>query len=282
MAINAGSPYEIPNPEDIEDPDFTYETDDKDEEIYALSFLGALSLLFTKYKSKGTDYAINNVEKDVSNLRNTLTKGVDKLQNIFDKVASETMEKAGILKDNLSKVDLGKTITTSINSAKSTAKSIGSSIKSIFKNGNKIIANGIDEQKSTVKGITDELANNIKSKAHFLKNRNAEQLFDVRSNFNRANKRLKQMAESGYNTTKHKATRHAQIFLYGDPLAYWITKGDKHVCIFCRALEDASPMPLSKMPYRPLHNGCRCDEKLAKDLNLVDEAVKLTHYQIGV
>lgn len=275
MAINAGSPYEIPNPEDIEDPDFTYETDDKDEELYALSFLGTLSLLFTKYKSKGTDYAINNVEKDVSNLRNTLTKGVDKLQNIFDKVASETMEKAGILKDNLSKVDLGETITTSINTAKS-------SLKSIFKSGSKLIANGIEEQKSTIKGITEELSNNIKSKAHFLKNRNSEKAFDVRSNFDRATKRLKQMIDAGYNTTVSKAERHAQIFLYGDPDAYWITRNDSRVCPWCMAIQDASPMPLSRLPYCPLHYRCRCKIKLAKDLNMTEEAVKLTHYQIGV
>lgn len=253
MTIQAGSPYEIPISEDSPDPDFTYETDDQDEKIYALIFLGALATLFKKYKDKSADYVIKNVDSDVSNLRRSLTHSTTELEKVFDKVANKTLTDAGILKDNLGRVTLKYNV-----------------------------HDGVLEQKQTVQGVTDELKNNLKSKAYYLKNRNAESIFNVKSNFNRAAKRLKQMVWSGYQTAKKKAVRASQIFLYGDPLAYWITKNDNRVCLWCMALQKASPMPLSMMPFCPLHNKCRCDDKLAKDLELTDAAKLLTYYQIGV
>ena len=86
------------------------------------------------------------------------------------------------------------------------------------------------EQKSTIRGIVDELRNGLKSKAYFYKNRGITELYNIKSNFNQASKRLKNTVESGFRTTTEKAKREAQIFLYGDPLAYWVTMHDGRVC----------------------------------------------------
>lgn len=251
MAIQAGSPYEIPASDNVE-PDFTYTSNDQNEETYALMFLIGLSALFTKYDGKSTDYVLAHVDADVKKLRTDLTSNVSELQTLFDDTANKYLQDAGILKENLGKVQLTQNID-----------------------------DGIKEQKQTIKGITDELQNNLKSKAYYLKNRNAEQVFSVKSNFDRASKRLKQMIESGYQTSKAKAKRSSQIFLYGDPMAYWVTQNDSRVCPCCKMLQDASPMQLSLLPLCPLHSRCRCDVKLADDLTLTEQAMLLTYFLIG-
>lgn len=251
MAIQSGSPYEIPASDNVE-PDFTYQSDDKDQDTYVLMFLVGLSTLFTKYEGKSPDFILSHADKDIKKLRTDLTGNVTELQTLFDETTKKYLTDAGILEENLPRVTLPDDIRY-----------------------------GILEQKQTIQGITDELRNNLKSKAYYLKNRGAEQVFSVKSNFDRASKRLKQMSESGFRTTKQKAIRSAQIFLYNDPMAYWVTRMDSRVCPFCRDLQNASPMQLSLLPLWPLHNKCRCDVKLEKDLKLTEQAQLLTHFQIG-
>lgn len=253
MAISAGSPYEIPKEGEGTTPDFTYTDGDKAEQEYGLLFLLLLADLYDKYKKYETvDYALRNITKDTRIIYTKLVQNTTKLKEIFNQTVENSLTSTGILQENIPKTNITPNI----------------------------ISNGLLEQKTTIKGITDELHNNILSKAYFLKNRNAETLFNIDSNFTRATRRVKQMAESGYNTTVAKAEREADIYKYGDPLAYWITKNDSRVCRWCRHLEAASPMPLSMLPYNPLHNKCRCRVKLADNLALTDRASALTTYLI--
>jgi len=258
MALIVGTTYEVVPKEDTPDPDFTYPSDDKEEWIYAMLFLAAFGALYETYKDKGVDYAIANIEKDTRITLSALIKKPDKLNKTYRTVSDQVLVDAGILKENLKKAKL---------------------------NGG--IKDGILEQKETLKSITNELSSGIKAKAHFLKNRGSEEIFNVKSNFNRAAKRTKDMAQSGYRTTKEKAKRAAQIFLYGDPDAYWICLHDGRTCPKCLAIERDSPMPLSKMPMWPLHVKCgqRCEVRLAKDISeqeMTDNAIKLTYYDMGV
>jgi len=250
--LKVGTTYEVEPSNDTPEPDFTYDSDDINEMIYVLLFLGAFSTLYQDYKGKDVDYAISNIEKDTKSLLKELTPKVDQLEEIFNQARDQVLLDTGILKDNLNKVK------SELN-----------------------VKEGILEQKTTLKGITSELSNNIKAKAHFLKNRAAEEIFNVKSNFNRAANRTKQMAGNGYQTTKAKAKRAAQIFLYDDPDAYWVTKRDGRVCPHCVRLEFESPMPLSKMPYTPLHLRCRCKVVLAKDLTMNEDAMELMYHDIA-
>jgi hypothetical protein len=245
--------YEVVTPGDeIPDPDFDYpdNVDDKEEIFYSSMFLILLAGLYTQYKDQTPEYVLKHVDKDTKQLFKDLDGKVDKLDELWKTQTGKTLLDAGIVPENLEKANVKYNI-----------------------------KHGVLEQRSTIRGIVDELRNGLKSKAHFYLNRGIEKLYDVKSNFNHASKRMKWTVESGYRHTLQKAKRAAQIFLYDDPLAYWVTMHDGRVCSYCLALERDSPMPLSKMPYNPLHNRCRCDVVLEKDINLTDEAMKLSYYE---
>jgi len=253
MAIVVGTTYEVIPENETPDPDFTYQSEDKDELLYAMLFMGAFSGLYLQYKDKGTDYAIENIEKDTKSLLKTLTPETEQLKTVFKEASDKVLLDASILKSNLEKAKLKLNVT-----------------------------NGVLEQKQTLKSITNELSTNIKAKAYYLKNRGSEELFNVKSNFNRAAKRTKDMVESGYETSKQKGKRAAQIFLYNDPPAYWITKRDGRVCKYCIRLEFESPLPLSKLPYTPLHKKCRCKVELEDEIDMTADAITLTRYDLDL
>jgi hypothetical protein len=253
MIVVSQLEYEVIKPgEEIPDPDFDYHdnVDDKEEIFYASMFLVLLAGLYTQYKDKSPDYILKHVDKDTEQLFKDLEGKVDKLDDVFTNTTHKTLIDAGIPAENLPKARIKNTIKF-----------------------------GKLEQKSTIRGIVDELRNGLKSKAYFYKNRGITELYNIKSNFNQASKRLKNTVESGFRTTIEKAKREAQIFLYGDPLAYWVTMHDDRVCPYCQALERDSPMKLSQMPYSPLHNHCRCEVVMEKDLDLTKEAMKLTYYE---
>lgn len=245
--------YEVVKPgEEIPDPDFDYpnNVDDKEELFYASMFLILLAGLYTQYKGKSPEYILKHVDKDTEQLFKDLEGKVDKLDDVFTNTTHKTLIDAGIPAENLPKARIKNTIKF-----------------------------GKLEQKSTIRGIVDELRNGLKSKAYFYKNRGLTELYNIKSNFNQASKRLKTTVESGFRTTIEKAKREAQSFLYGDPMAYWTTMKDNRVCPYCQALERDSPMKLSQMPYCPLHNRCRCKIVMEKDLDLTEEAMKLSYYE---
>lgn len=253
MALVVGTTYEVVPENETPEPDFTYQSDDKEELLYAMLFMGAFSGLYIKYKDRGVDYAIQNIEKDTQSLLKTLTPETEQLKTVFREASEKVMVDAGILKTNLQKAKLKLNVTS-----------------------------GILEQKETLKSITNELSTNIKAKAYYLKNRGSEEIFNVKSNFNRAAKRTKSMVENGYQTSKEKGKRAAQIFLYNDPPAYWITKRDGRVCPHCVRLEFESPIQLSKMPYTPLHKKCRCKVLLEEDIKMEEDAMALTYYDLDL
>ena len=256
--------------------DFTYSHDDKDLEKYTLLFLALFLGVFTKYQYKSADYAIAHIDEDIKKLNKSLLSEVDKLNKTYIENASKTLMDAGILKENISKVSLEK-IAQAIDENKPIPTDlIKNKSKNVF-NTQKILKYNLLEQKTKLEGITNELSSDIKSKAYFLKSRSADDIFDVKSNFRRAVERTKTMSESGFKNVKGKAVRHSQIFLYGDPDAYWVTAHDSRVCIFCRTVEAASPMPLSWMNFWPMHPKCgqRCRIVLVDDIQLTDLAMSL-------
>ena len=256
--------------------DFTYTNDDKDLEKYTLLLLGLFLGVFTKYQYKSADYAIAHIDGDIKKLYKKLLPQVEKLNKTYIENASKTLQEAGILKENISKVNLEK-IAQAIDEGKPIPEDlIKNKSKNVF-NTKKILKYNLLEQKEKLKGITNELSSDIKSKAYFLKSRSAEDIFDVKSNFRRAVERTKTMSESGFKNVKGKAIRHSQIFLYGDPDAYWVTMHDTRVCIFCRTVEAASPLPLSIMNFWPMHPHCgqRCKIVLADDIEVTDLAMSL-------
>ena len=239
-----------------EPPDFTYDTKNENEKLYALPIIGLLIPLFDKYENKSPDYAIKHISNDMIPLKKNMTTQIMKLELIFNNEVSTTLIEAGIVVDNIPKAKIKPTL----------------------------IQNGVLEQKNTIQSIVSELETGITSKAFYLKNRGNESIFNVANNFRDAVRRTKSMIKTGYRTTVSKAKREAQVFLYGDPLADWITADDDNVCIYCEVIEDESPMPLSKMPIHPLHPHCgeRCKIEIRdeKELDLTQEAMDLTYYDI--
>ncbi len=248
--------YEVIKPGDeIPEPDFTYTvknegTGDKEEAFYASMFLILLAGLYTEYRDKSPEYILKNADKDLENLFKKFDGKLEKLDELYKTQTGKTLLEAGILPENLEKAKVEYTI-----------------------------KHGKLEQKSTVRSIVHELKQGIISKAHYYLNRGIKSLFNVKSNFRQASSRLKHTLENGFRSTIQKAKRAAKVFLYGDPLAYWVTMHDGRVCAYCMALERDSPMRLSQMPYEPLHLRCRCEVVLEKDLDLTEEAMKLSYYE---
>lgn len=235
-------------------PDFGVDVGDKSEKKYIAGMLLGLSVLYTKYGNKTADYALKHISTDLSKLKSNMDVKINGLENVFDDTVTTNLTKIGILKENVPKAG----------------------IKS------NLIKNTLNEQRSTLKGIIGELEQGIKSKAHYLKSRANDKMFNLQSTVNRAISRTKAMAESGYRNAKARAEREAKVFLYGDPMASWVTENDDKVCDYCFALQEASPMPLSKMPFCPLHNHCRCEIiEEYKDIDLTSEALALTMYETG-
>jgi hypothetical protein len=276
---------ELPNIDDPtlrEDPEFTYTDQDPDTQTYVLFFMALLAALYTRYKDKSADYAITIIDKDVTKIYKQADKQINKLEDVFNKSASKELMKNGIKKDNLQKIDLNNIKPSPLTTVKpkkapETPKKALTPEEKTVKGGSKVLKDHILEQKITNKAITDELKNGIKAKAHYLKNRNSEMVFDVSTNFRKAEKRYIQSSQYGYKAAEEKGTRKANEFLYDDPDAYWITKGDNRVCKFCLAVEDASPMPISRMPTRPLHHNCgrRCRVEYSDDLRFTEDAVSM-------
>jgi len=279
------SPYEIPHPDDIEDPDFSYKSENKEEELYVLGFLALLSAFYTKYKDKSADYTLKNIDKDIKKFEEKAIKNTDKLIDIFNNKANTALQEAGILKQNLKKIDL-----SNIKPSKKTDKTVKQievkastiSPKDSVKGAKKVLKHRLESQNNSLKSISNELKYGIKAKANNLIDRNSPEMFDIRPNVKRISNRLKSSIEYNYRSVEDKAKRKTGEFLYDDPLAYWITKGDKRVCKFCLAVENESPMPMSRMPVRPLHQHCgrRCRVEYADDLKVTEDAVNLFYEDI--
>lgn len=299
----------LKNPTDIDqnrELEFTYETDDNEELIYATSFIVLLESLYEKYQFQPVQYVLDNIDQDIENLWRDWIKNLKALPLLFDKTATEELISKGILVDNLEKVDLSEKPDKSwlswlkrkknLNKIKLKedikSEEITDAILEETEDIRKLSADNthdlLNEQITTISSIALGLSLSLKSKAYYHKNQNTKDLFNPRPNFHTAFNRLKNTVESGFVSTRSHALRKVAIFLFGDPEVYWVHRGDSKVCKFCLAIAAASPMKLSKMPYCPLHNHCRCgiqtraeyesksDEEISQELT--DEAFKLTYY----
>lgn len=299
----------LKNPTDIDqnqELEFNYETDDDEELIYATSSIALLESLYAKYQFQPVQYVLDNIDHDVEELWRDWIKNLKALPLFFDKTATKELIDNGILVDNLEKVDLSENTKKSwfswfkkkknLDKIKLKedikAEEISKAILEETEDKRKLSADNtkdiLNEQVTTLTSIALGLSLSLKSKAYYHKSQNNKELFNPRSNFNTSFNRLKNTVESGFVSTKSHALRKVAIFLFDDPECYWVTRGDARVCKYCLAIQAASPMKLSKLPYCPLHNHCRCHietkaeyENKSKDQisqELTDEAYKLTYY----
>ncbi len=218
---------------DEDDPDFYYyETDDPKEEEHNRFIMYLFLIMYINYKSQEMDYITENISKDLNKLENDINQlHQPTIQNNFNQARDEALQQAGILKQNINKTGIRDTYIQPL----------------------------LNEQRFTLSNIFSELKGQIRSKAEYLKNKFLEDKFEIKSNFDKAVKRLKKMLSSGWWNAKGKGKHLAREFLYGrDSLVNWVTRGDSRVCTECRALEDQNPHVLKEITYPPLHHRCRC------------------------
>lgn len=284
---------------------FEYTTDNQEELLYATTFIALLEELYQKYQFQPVNYVLENIDEDIQELWQSWIKNLKSLPILFDNTAIKELLDKGILVDNLSKIDLSETQETKkrpkIKKIKLDKIKLNENInpehiseKILSETGNETtlsadaIQNGLNEQIITLSSIALGLSLGLKSKSYYLLNRKSEDHFNPRSNFKKAFSRLKNTVESAFVSTQSHALRKATIFLFGDPEVYWITRGDHRVCKWCLSIEAASPMKLSRCPFCPLHNHCRCkigtkaefegkSEEEVMD-QLTEEAIALTYY----
>ncbi len=239
-------------------PDFSYDKGDEQEQEYVLGFLILLKQFYDKYKYKSVDYIIDNIDTDAITLQTDIIAKTNELDTFFDNKRDEILLAAGILAANISKTNITS----------------------------KEIKNLKLEQEFTAKSIIQGVSNQIKAKAARSKYRATENIFSIDSNIRRVTNRLTNMSSVGFRDNLSLAERKAKVFLYGDPLSDWLTQGDGKVCKYCLAVQDASPMQLSRMPLGPLHPNCgeRCKIMNHKDmdLELTRRAQDLTRYDLGM
>ena len=218
---------------DEDDPDFYYyETDDPKEEEHNRFIMYLFLIMYINYKSQEMDYITENISKDLNKLENDINQlHQPTIQNNFNQARDEALQQAGILKQNINKTGIRDTYIQPL----------------------------LNEQRFTLSNIFSELKGQIRSKAEYLKNKFLEDKFEIKSNFDKAVKRLKKMLSSGWWNAKGKGKHLAREFLYGrDSLVNWVTRGDSRVCTECRALEDQNPHVLKEITYPPLQHRCRC------------------------
>lgn len=238
---------------DEDDPDFYYyETDDPKEEEHNRYIMYLFLIMYIDYKNQEMDYITRNIGKDLKTLEGNINQAHQPvIEENFIQERDKTLEEAGILKQNINKTGIKDSLIRPL----------------------------LNEQKITLKNIFSELEGQIRSKAEYLKNKFLEHDFEIKSNFDKAAKRLKKMLSSGWWNAKGKGKHLAREFLYGrDSLVNWVTMGDSDVCPECRALEKSNPHQLKDITYPPLHHHCRCEiEQLTT--RLTDAARSLTKFR---
>ena len=112
----------------------------------------------------------------------------------------------------------------------------------------------------SITNLCNQLRDELKLKALYHDKGLTDDIIDVKPNFRRASKKIKDAV--GDALIKGKEINHRRIleFVYGTSKLYrWLTMNDNKVCDWCLYQQSLPPRPLSEIPYDHNHGRCVLD-----------------------
>ena len=107
----------------------------------------------------------------------------------------------------------------------------------------------IELMRESITNMTNQLRDEIKSKANFFVDNMSKGDFDILPNFKRAVHKLIDAVGNNLIYGKEKSKRNVFKFVYGkDKLYRWLTMNDDRVCGWCRVQEAMPPRTIDEMP----------------------------------
>lgn len=201
-------------------------TNDDDSEVLILLLLSILGEYYEKYSSKAPDYVINNIDKDIDNLKKELL-------DLFDERYNEYVDK--VVEVNLDEYLIPITYTKLIE------YDILSSEK-VFR--------------ETVDSLLSQLRLDAKTKALvWIDTGKALSEFELESHFRKATLRLRNAGTYYTQMINNKIRRGVLDFVYEEATYDWVCYGH-NPCAWCIEQSKMPPRPLDEIPYDHMYGYC--------------------------
>ncbi len=201
--------------------DYSYTTlQDNDDDELTIAFLMTLLSFYDKYMSKSPNYILSHIDKDIKKLQSNLLSDLKKYdeKTIIDKIREKL--------DYYDEFDYDVTQTN-------------------------------DVTESTINAIIQQLHQDIITKALvWIDQGNELEEFDIKANYQRAVKRLRDTASYYNGMVRQKVERTMLQKIYGNQqLYYWRCYG-RRPCAWCIEQSKMPPRPLNEIPFDHPNGEC--------------------------
>lgn len=201
--------------------------DDNDEILLALLYL--LEEFYEKYYTKSPNYILSHVDKDIEKLEKNIK---DKLSARSDEYI-EDLEYNHMLSFNITQ-DMQSEVLLDYD-----------------------VSITLEVTESTITAILEQLKQDIKTKALVWQDQghNVDE-FNIKANYNRASKRLKNAIEYYTNTSRQKVTRAVMKYVYASETLYqWVCLGS-NPCAWCIDNSKSAPRKLEDWELDHVNGRC--------------------------
>lgn len=201
--------------------------DDNDEILLALLYL--LEDFYEKYYTKSPNYILSHIDKDVEKLK----------KNMFDKLSSRSDEYIEDLEYNYM---LSHNLTQDMQS------------RVQLEYDTKVT---LEVTESTIIAILEQFKQDVRTKALVWQDQghNVDE-FNIKANYNRASKRLKDAVNYFTNTSRQKVTRAVMKYVYDDStLYYWVCLGS-NPCPWCIDNSKSAPRKIEDWELDHVNGHC--------------------------
>lgn len=201
--------------------DYSYTTlQDNDDDELTIAFLMTLLSFYDKYMSKSPKYILSHIDKDIKKLESNLLSDLKKydIKSIIDKIKE--------------KLEYYESIDYDVSST-----------------------NEVTE--STIKAIIAQLHQDVITKALVWLDQGMDlEEFDIKANYQRAVKRLRDTASYYNSMVRQKVERNMLQKIHGNQqLYYWRCLGPRP-CAWCIEQSKLPPRPLEEIPFDHINGYC--------------------------
>lgn len=220
--------------------------DDNDEILLALLYL--LEEFYEKYYTKSPNYILSHIDKDIDKLSKNMKSKLSARSNEYiEDLEYNHLLSFNITQDMQSKIKLDYDVNITLEVAESTIDAILEQLKQDIK---------------TKSLVWQDQSNNVDE-------------FNIKANYNRATKRLKDAIEYYTNTSRQKVTRAVMKYVYDDGmLYYWVCLGS-NPCPWCIDNSKSPPRKIDEWELDHIHGKCAlipADEKYSAEyMKLIGE-----------
>lgn len=201
--------------------------EDDDEILLALLYL--MEEFYEKYSTKSPNYILSHIDKDAQKLeKNLLDKFAGRTDEYIERLEYAQLIKYDLTQDLQSKVMLEYDVATTLEVTRSTLKAIIQQFK---------------QDVITKSLVWQDINNEIKE-------------FNIRANYSRATKRIKDAVEYYKGISNQKIARAVQKFVFSDEvLYYWVCLGS-NPCAWCIEQSKMSPRKLDEWEFDHINGHC--------------------------